>query len=45
MVGTAKSTGLFLTEFQTHFQVPTSFAAMMMGASAIVYAFLGNFFI
>lgn len=45
MVGTAKSIGLFLTEFQEHFHVPTSLAAMVMGGSAIVYAILAPVFI
>ena len=42
MVGTAKSTGMFLPEFQEYFNIPTSLAAMLMGGSAIVYAGLGK---
>ncbi|KAL8597470.1 hypothetical protein ACOMHN_047697 [Nucella lapillus] len=40
MVGMAKSTGIFLTYFQEHFEVSTSLAAMVIGGSAIVYAFM-----
>lgn len=38
MVGTAKSLGLFLTEFENYFDIPTSLASMVMGSGAIVYA-------
>ncbi|XP_025078864.1 monocarboxylate transporter 12-like isoform X2 [Pomacea canaliculata] len=40
MVGTAKSLGLFLSEFQQYFGCSTSMAAMVMGSGAIVYAVL-----
>ncbi|KAK7486932.1 hypothetical protein BaRGS_00021903, partial [Batillaria attramentaria] len=40
VVGTAKSIGIFLVEFQNYFDVPTSVAAMVMGSGAIVYAIL-----
>ncbi|KAK7090494.1 monocarboxylate transporter 12-B-like isoform X2 [Littorina saxatilis] len=43
MVGTAKSTGMFLPEFQKHFNVSTSLASMVMGGSAIVYALAAPF--